>query len=303
MRLNSKTSWLSVAGLGALLLTGPAVAPARAGITIRFGRGENRLDDQRLNTMRRLAHHLDQAAQTAAHTAGDTAQERNGQMRQRFLWAINDFARQTRSFNERLDNYGNSPWDVADEVAALDQRARDVSRQIRSANAFPDTYEDWAEAVNALNLMHRSLGGQDVAIPSAGRRPYQPFDDDVRHADSRPDPGPGGSDSRDGYVTGTSRREFRRLANSLSVEMERATSLADRRPAQSDRDNQAIAEFHDFAQRVSDLNQSADAGFVNSREIGPIVGHLLDDAHQNDRSSRERNAYPRVDWTASIGLL
>src|SRR5258707_15562738 len=115
MNLNSKTSWAGATALGALLLTGPAVPPASAGITIRFGRGENRLEGQRFTTMRGLAHRLDEAAQKAARVAGDTQEERNGRMRQRFLWAINDFARQARSFHERMDQYGSSPWDVADE--------------------------------------------------------------------------------------------------------------------------------------------------------------------------------------------
>lgn len=298
MNLNSKTSWLSAAGVGALLLAGPAVPPASAQITIRFGRGENRLAGQRFTTMRGLAHHLDEAAQQAARVAGDTAQERNGRMRQRFLWAINDFARQARSFHERLDQYGNSPWDVADEVAALGQRARQVNRQIRSANAFPETYRDWAEAVNALNLMNRSLGGQDVAIPTAERRAYQPFDEHYRYRDGRHVEGFDDSGDRDGYVTGTPLREFRRLANSLNVEIERAVSVAEQSPDQSDRSDGSLAGLRDFAQRASDLNRSSGADALNPREIGPVVGQLMDDARQNDRNTRGS-----IEWAPSIRLL
>jgi len=306
MNRNDKTSWLSAAGLGTLLLAGPALPIAHAQVTIQFGRGEHRLEGQRFTTMRQLAHQLDEAAQQAARVAGDTAQERNGRMRQRFLWAINDFARQARSFHERLDQYGNSPWDVADEVAALDQRARQVNDQIRSANAFPETYDDWADAVNALNLMNRSLGGQDVTVPSSERRGYQPFDEHYRYNDGRhvedvpPPPLPG---NRDGYVTGAPLREFRRLAGNLNVELERAVADAEEGPSRSDRSSRSLAELRSFAQRTSDLNRSSDADALNPRQVGPVVSQLMDDARQNERSARERNSNPVVAWEPSIRLL
>jgi len=303
MSLNGKTSWLSAAGLGALLLVGPSVACASAAKT-RFGRGDNRLEGQRFRTMRELAHRLDEAAQRAARVAGDTADERNGRMRQRFLWAINDFARQARSFHERLDRYSNSPWDVADEVAALGERARQVNSQIRSANTFRETYQDWAEAVNALNLMNRSLGGQEVAIPPADRHDYQPFNERSRYSDGRHVEDFGDLGSPDGYVTGSPLREFRRLANSLNAETDRAVSAAERSPSNpSDRDRRSLAGLRDFAQRASDLNRSSGADALNPREIGPVVGHLMDDARRNDRDMRESNAFPRVEWAASIRLL
>lgn len=303
MNMKGKTFWLS-AGLGALLLTTAAVPTAGAQVTIRWGRGDQRLDGQRLNTMRALAHHLDEAAQQAARVAGDTTQERNGRMRQRFLWAINDFARQTRSLHERLDQYRNSPWDVADEVAALNQRAGQVSGQIRGARAFPETHQDWAEAVRALNLMNRSLAGQNVAVPTAARHPYQPWDENYRYRDGRHDPGYGDPEDRDGqvrngYVTGNPLREFRRLANSLNVETDRAISVAEQNRYPSDRSNQSLDDLRQFAQRASDLNRNSGADSLNAREIGPVVGRLMDEARQNDRS----NAYPRVEWAASIRLL
>ncbi len=183
MILNSKMSWLSAAGLGALLVAGSAVPGMSQGASGLYGAGDRRLEGQRFTTMRALAHRLDEAAQQAARTAGDTAQPRNGRMRQRFLSAVNDFARQARSFHERLDQYGNSPWDVADEVAALNQRARQVSAQIRAANAFRETYEDWTQAEEALNLMNRLLRGENVSIPAQGTRTYQPFDEHYRYSD------------------------------------------------------------------------------------------------------------------------
>ena len=225
MNLKSKTSWVWAAGLGALLLAGPADLTAQ-GITIRFGR-DKPLEGQRFTTMRGLAHRLDEAAQKAAFGAGDTQEERNGRMQQRFLWAINDFARQARSFHERLDRYQNTPWDVADEVNALGQRARQVSSQLRGARAFPETYDDWAYAVNTLNLMNRSLAGENVPMP-AERHAYQPFDENSRYSDGRHAQGFEGPGDRNAYVTGPPLREFRRLASSLTQESDRAVTAAER---------------------------------------------------------------------------
>jgi hypothetical protein len=306
MNLNGRASWLT-AGLYALVTVGPAIPSAGAQISVQFGRGEKRLEGPRWRTMRELAHRLDEAAEQAARVAGDTAQERNGRMRQRFLWAINDFARQTRSFHERMDQYGTSPWDVADEVAALNQRARQVSSQIRGANAFPETYDDWAEAVSALNLMTRSLGGQDVAVPSGDRRPYPPFDErsryrDGRHLDDSRDPGDPGD--RNGYVTGAPLREFRRLAGNLSVETERAVAAAERNSDPSDRGDRRLSDLRQFAQRASDLQRSSGADALDPREIGPVIGRLMDDARRSDRGPRDNGgANPRDEWGASIRLL
>ena len=270
MNLNGRMSWLSAAGLGGLLLAGPAVPPARAQISVRFGTSESRLEGQRFTTMRGLAHHLDEAAQRAARVAGDTQQERNGRMQQRFLWAINDFARQTRSFHERLDQYASSPWDVADEVAALDQRARQVNTQIHGANAFPA---------------------------------YQPFDEHSQYRDGRHVESTHDSGDRNSYVTGTALREFRRLANSLDAELEREVSVAEQGLSQPYRSNRSLADLRAFAQRASNLNESSRADALNPREVGPVVGRLMDDARQNDRSRRENNEFASIEWAPSIRLL
>jgi uncharacterized protein YukE len=272
-------------------------------VTIRFGRGDNRLEGQRFTTMRALAHRLDEAAEKAARVAGDTPQERSSRMQQRFLWAINDFARQARSFHERMDQYGTSPWDVADEVDALGQRARQVSSQLRGANAFPETYDDWAQAVSALNLMNRSLGGENVAIPPADRQAYQPFDEHARYSDGRHVEGYRDSGDQNGYVTGPPLREFRRLATSLSVESDRAVSAAERSPSWGDRGDRSLGDLRRFARRASDLNRSAATPALDPREIGPLVSDLMDDARQNDRRMGDRNMSPRVEWAASIRLL
>jgi hypothetical protein len=304
MNVKSKTWGLSAAGLGALLLlAGPLARPAGAQVSIQLGRGDHRLEGQRFRSMRQLAHYLDEAAQKAAQVAGDTREERSGVMQRRFLWAINDFARQTRSFHERLDQYQSSPWDVADEVQALDQRARQVSGQIRGARAFPETYQDWAEAVNALNLMKRSLAGQDVAMPSPERRAYQPFDEHSRYSDGRHVEDLRAGGDRDGFVSGPPLREFRRLANSLTVEADRAVSAAERDPNRPDRGDRTLGDLRRFARRASDLNRSSAADALDPREIGPLVSDLMDDARQNGRAVNGGSSSPRAEWAPSIRLL
>ncbi|MCM2257607.1 MAG: hypothetical protein NDJ94_18385 [Vicinamibacteria bacterium] len=300
MNLKNKASWLSAAGLGALLVTGSAL-PAAGQNSGQYGR-ERRIEGQRFTTMRALAHRLDEAAATAARGAGDTDEERSGRMRQRFLWAVDDFARQARSLHERLERYSDSPWDVADEVQALNQRANQVNRQLRGARAFDDTHQDWAEVVTTLGLMNRSLRGRNVSLPVDRDDRYTPFDERTRFVDGRHYDSDGPGYDRDGYVTGTSLRDFRRLASSLNVESIRLLGVAERRGRSNDQGDRAYADLRRFAQQASDLSRrSGDA--LNSREIGATVARMTTDARNNERSMRESGAQPRVEWAASILIL
>jgi hypothetical protein len=303
MNIKNKTSWLSAAGIGTLLVVGSAT-PAASQITIQFGRGDRRIEGQRFTTMRALAHRLDEAASTAARSAEGTPQE-NRRMRQRFLWAINDFARQARSLHERLEEYGNSPWDVADEVTALNQRATQVNNQIRGANAFRETYRDWAEVVATLNLMNRSLRGQNVSMPVDRDHRYAPFDENTRYNEGRHYDGYGDASSytRDGYLTGNQLRDFRRLAYSLNVESIRLMAVAEDAANPNERGNRAYADLRRFAQRSADLSRTSTGDALNSRETGALVGQMLDDARQYDRTMREGSAFPRVEWATIIRTL
>ncbi len=304
MNFKNKTSWLSAAGLGTLLVAGSAV-PAASQASIQFGRGDRRIEGQRLTTMRALAHRLDEAASTAAMSAEDTPQERNGRMKQRFLWAINDFARQARSLHERLEEYGDSPWDVADEVNALNQRATQVNNQIRGANAYRETYQNWADVISTLNLMNRSLRGQNVSLPVDRDHRYAPFDENTRYNDGRHYDGYGDTTPyrRDGYVTGNELRDFRRLANSLNVESIRLMAVAEDGANPNERGNRAYNDLRRFAQRSADLSRTSTGDALNSRETAAVVAQMLDDARQYDRTMREGNAFPRVEWATTIRIL
>ena len=305
MNFKNKTSWLSVAGLGTLLIAGSALPALSQGANRQYGRGDRRLEGQRFTTMRALAHRLDEASATAAQGAGDTAQERDGRMKQRFQWAINDFARQARSLHERLEQYGDSPWDVADEVQALNQRATQVNNQIRRAQAFRETYEDWAEVVRTLNLMNRSLAGQNVTLPPDRDDRYTPFDETTRYSEGRHYDGYGQPDAwtRDGYLTGNSLRDFRRLANSLNVESIRLMVVAEQGASPNQRGDRAYSDLRRFAQRASDLSRTSTGEALNARETGAVVGQMLDDARQHERTMREGNAFPRVEWATTLRIL
>lgn len=304
MNLKNKTTWLLAAGAGALLVAGSAL-PAAGQASIQYGRGDRRLEGQRFTTMRALSHRLDEAAATVARSASDTPRERNGRMQQRFLWVINDFARQARSLHERLEEYGNSPWDVADEVAALNQRATQVNNQIRGARAFRETYQDWAEVVSTLNLMNRSMRGQNVSLPMDGDHRYTPFDDTTRYSDGRHYDGYGDATTygRDGYVTGNPLREFRRLANTLNVESIRLLGVAERGANPNERGNRAYRDLRRFAQRSSDLSRTSTGDALNARETGAVVSQMLDDAREYDRTMRDGAAFPRVEWATTIRTL
>lgn len=295
---------MSVAGLGTLLIAGSALPALSQGANTQYGRGDRRLEGQRFTMMRALAHRLDEASATAAREAGDTTQERTGRMKQRFLWAINDFARQARSLHERLEQYGDSPWDVADEVRALNQRATQVNRQIRGAQAFRETYQDWAEVVRTLNLMNRSMAGQNVSLPPDRNHRYTPFDETTRYSAGRHYDGYGQAAwTRDGYLTGSGLRDFRRLANSLNVESIRLMAVAEQGANPNQRGDRAQGDLRHFAQRASDLSRVSTGDALNARETGIEVGQMLDDARQYERTMREGNAFPRVEWATTLRIL
>jgi hypothetical protein len=299
-----KVSLLSGAGLALLLVAGPGVSSATAGVTIRFGSSDrNRLEAERLETMRGLAHYLDEAAQNAARQVSDN----RGQGRdRRFVGSINDFARQTNSFHERMDSYQAQPWNVANEVGVLNQRASRVNQQIRNARVFRQTYDDWTEVLSVLQLMNRSLQGYDVQVPAPHREAYQPYERRSRYAEGRHhELAPDGDDSRGQFVTGSPLQEFRRLANILDVQSERVLSAAAQSSDRFELGDQFTADLRRFAQQAADLNQRGDAGSLDRREVELLVQQLLEDARQTDAGMRQSNVFPRVwtEWQDSIRLL
>jgi hypothetical protein len=308
-----------------LLLVGAASVPATAaGVSIRFGSTErNRLEGRRFDTMRGLAHYLDEAAQSAARQVKETSWP--GRDR-RIEASIDDFARLADTFHARVDTYDRTPWNVANEVVVLNQRARRVNWQIRNARGYRRIYDDWAEVMSTLDLMSRNVQGQDVEVPTQERAGYSRFDGRSRYADGRhQDLGPDVTDGRDPqfdgrdrtgpndrgaqgdgrpgpFVTGQPLQEFRRLANDLDSQTSRILSST---PRNAGPDGQLNADMRDFARQAANLNRLTDAGPLDMREVGPMVQQLLDDARRTDASMRRNNTYSQVqpEWQASIQLL
>jgi hypothetical protein len=287
-----------------ILLASPAVPNASAGITIRFGSPERRLDGERYHTMRALAHYLDEAARTAAQGVSENPRSGYGREGQ-FVGSINDFARRADDFHARMDRYQSDPWDVPRQVADLQRRAQQVNRQIRRARAFRETWQDWTEVLNTLNLMGRSLQGYDVQVPDAHRTAYrrygeydrdsrydqgqhQHYDGQVRNDDpnrSEPihrDDGYGGQ----GFLAVDARQQFRQLAHDMDVGVRRALSIAERDASSYDGGNQEVIELRQFAQQTAEVHRRSDADRVDVREVGPMVQHLLEDARQANDSIR-----------------
>lgn len=293
MNLNNKMSWLSAAGLGVLLAAGsPAPAQTQRN-SIQYGRGDRRIEGERFNTMRALAHRLDEAAQRTVRVAGDTPQERNGRMKQRFLWAINDFSRQASSFHERMDQYQIQPWDVADEVSYLDQRAGSVNTQIRGARAFPETYRDWAEVTNSLDLMSRVLRGQTVSVPAASDREYRPFDSAQSYSNGQHHPDSGLSASDAPYDPHYApRSSLIALQDDLVVLDDDLSLVSNRNPRYAEFHRRADGVRRDVIVLVDQMRQHSrghDGVTGGSAEVDALrqrVAVLRDDIENSEEASR-----------------
>lgn len=118
-------------------------------------RRQDRYDERTYQSMRQLAHVLDERAQHAANQA--IGSEHHGtRAEQRFLNDITHFARQAAGFHRRMDRYRDAAWDVPGEVDHLRDDARRVNRQIRNAHVFEHTWDDWAAVLDVLDRMQRS---------------------------------------------------------------------------------------------------------------------------------------------------
>lgn len=135
------------------------VAPAAA-IAQDFGRDQYRYEDRRyegrsFESMRELAHVLDQRAQHAANEAIRSAHH-GERSENRLLDDIAHFAQRAAEFHRRMDRYRESPWDVPNEIDHLTDDARRVNRQLRRAHVFEHTWDDWSAAVDVLHQMRRT---------------------------------------------------------------------------------------------------------------------------------------------------
>jgi hypothetical protein len=147
---------------GAFLESAVAMgAEDEAGIGLRNGTKDHPFEGERYQTMRALAHSLDERAQHAASQSIEAAHKGMKDER-KFVDAITQFADQARDFHRRMDNYQKDPWDVPDEVEHLNDDAHKVSDRIRQARVFEQTWKDWDGVLDVLQQMNRVIAGYDV---------------------------------------------------------------------------------------------------------------------------------------------
>ena len=307
---NLKRVCLTVAGASALLV-GLSIANVSAQTV--WGTYEQPLEGRRFETMRALAHYLDEAAQDAL--AGTVQARRRGTPAdRRYITAVRDFARQAESFHTRMDDYSASQFDVTDDVDYLTARARRVNQLVRRGGAYQDTYDDWKRVIDTLGLMRRALNGEDVEVPAAHDE-YGDYERDYGYL------GRGGNVDRgsvttgrtDTYdrtypgaaLTGTRLQQFRELAHQLDTSARQTLAAAERSAPNNDRSRSILADLRHFAEQARSLHDRSDANDVPPREIGAVIDHLQEDARLADRNMRDARAFSDAwdEWARTIDTL
>jgi hypothetical protein len=300
--MNARNSFLA-ASTGILLL-GSAVQTASAQ-TVMYGTRNRPLEGRRYETMRALAHYLDESVQAAFNTAVEDA--RRGDSDRRLLPLVRDFARRADDFHSLMDNYEARPVDVPPRVNDLINRARRVTARLGTSYVADSTQEDWINVTDVLDRMKRLMAGENVQVPMAHGgfedydRDYGPFGDTYGGVERTGDTG----GSRFG-LRGYQLEQFRRLAGELDANALRSHQIAETNRANyTDRQEEFLLDLRRFAERAHDVHLRADAATVNPREIGPIVNQLRQDARDTDRSLRETRVFPQVwdQWSRTIDVL
>jgi len=294
--------WVLASALsGAALVVAPSGA-AQVQIQFRLGGRDHPLRGRQFETMRSLAHYLDDQARQASDVAGQRVSYRPSS--RRVASALSDFASRTSRFHERMDAYLDKPWDVPRELDALDRSAVRVSALINRERTSPAVVTEWNDAVDVLNRMKSLLAGNDVEVPPAHgpRRGY------VEGYGGGP---AGGGSFGGGPVTvtvlaGADLQRFRSLVRELDDHLGRVRDAAGRygrREYESSRD--VFANIEALDDESSRLRQRAEADQIDPREIRPTVDRLSEMARRTDESMRRDNVLPgvRSEWQQSIATL
>lgn len=300
---------LMAAGASVLLV---GLSGNASGQTV-WGTYDQPLEGRRFETMRALAHYLDEAAQDAL--AGTVEARRRGTPAdRRYITAVRDFARQAESFHTRMDDYNVTPFEVPDDVDYLAARARRVNQLVRQVGAYQGTYDDWRRVIDTLGLMRRALNGEDVEVPAAHDE-YGDYDRDYGYL------GRGGSVDRGtvttgrtdtyggtysrGALTGSRLQQFRELAHQLDTSASRTLAAAERGAPNNERARSILADLRHFAEQAKNVHDRSDANEVAPREIGGIIDHLLEDARLADSNMRDARAFSDAwdEWSRTIDTL
>jgi hypothetical protein len=303
----------SVAVVG-LTLGGPLAIRTSAQIYSGDDGRRTALEGDRFETMRSLAHFLDEGTQyTLDEATNMLANSRNSRDRA-FLNSLRNLADRTASFHDRLDNYEADPWDVESDVRSLLTEARRVNSRLRRINAVRDLSDDWAAVVDDVNRMQRLMAGEDVQVPTAhaewdtgdsgDRGRDTTFGRDTGYGDVRR-AGNYGAD-RGAWISGRDLEEVRQLSHDLDVQARRALATAERNASDaSGRGTQMLSDLRHFVSQTSALHERTDADRIDPREFGPVVNHLLEDARAADRSMRETRVFSDTwdQWQRTINTL
>lgn len=282
-----------------MLLLGPAV-PIVSAQTILYGSRERPLEGRRYETMRALAHYLDESSQSALDTFTEAAKRRSSE--RKLLPQVKDFARRAGNFHGMMDNYEATRRDVPPQVNDLLTRARRINGRLNSTYISRSTREGWTDVIEVLDRMKRVMAGENVEVPMAHgnledyERDYGMFGG-VRRAE-------GGGSAFD--LTGARLEQFRRLAHELDQKALRSHQIAETNRADyTARQQEFLSDLRRFAERAHNVHTRADEGRVNPREMAPIVSRLLQDARDTDRSLRDTRVFPEVwdQWGETINVL
>ena len=304
--MNRRISFLAV-GAG-LMLLGPVAKDASAQRPYYesdrdsyYGSRNRPLEGRRFETMRALAHYLDERSQAALRTA--VAASQRGAQGRSILPPVRDFARRADAFHTMMDSYETRRRDVPPQVDDLIRRARQINGRLGTTSVAASTRSDWTEVIEVLDLMKRVTAGEDVQVPPA-HAGFEDYDRDygmfgnARRTSNEVGTGFGWQ--------GTRLAEFRRLAVELADATLRAHQLAETNRASINiRQQEFLAELRRFAERAHAVRTQADNRELNRRDIVPIVNQFLQDARATDRSLRDTRVHPAVldQWARTIEVL
>ena len=316
VRTQLVTASMAVFGL---ILVGPAVPSAFAQIYTRDNGRRTNLEGDRFETMRSLAHFLDEGTQFTLEEATDAlANSRNGGDRA-FLDSLRRLAARTASFHDRLDSYQANPWDVDADVRVLLTEVRRVNSRLRRINAVSNLYDDWSEVVDDVNRMQRLLAGENVQVPAAHAE-WDSHDgaegapDHVHGGVSDvPPAGTYGNDrAAGGYgndrtriLNGPDLQEVRRLSHDLDAQARRALATAERNTADASRGVQILGDLRHFVSQTAALHDRTDSDRIDPRDFGAAVSHLIEDARAADGGMRQARVFADAwdEWRQTIDVL